>query len=162
MFSCCSSELEERATCFLCVQTPVQSESVLLGAHNTTSVFVRTLSHDGAPCPILCLEGATREQFPELVHDVPLTLLPPVRSVHSNSASPSNPYLFCGPVCATNYTSASISSYFIWTTGKGVHRSYCKHCNSNQQQFPISPPLSRSNGKALSRLLSSKRGKKNL
>ena len=65
----------------VCVVTAVASapsalvlESTVLGVRNATNVLVRTLSCDGSPCPILCLEGATREQFPNMVHDVTLNL----------------------------------------------------------------------------------------
>ena len=72
----------------VCVVTAVASapsalvfESVALGVRNATNVLVRALSQDGSPCPILCLEGATREQFPNMVHDVLLSSLPPLRSI---------------------------------------------------------------------------------
>ena len=71
-----------------CVVTAVASapsalvtESVVLGVRNATNVVVRTLSHKGAPCPILCLEGVTREQFPNMMQDVPLSSLPSIRGV---------------------------------------------------------------------------------
>ena len=65
------------ATMTVCVVTPAASpsslvmESVVLGVHNTTNVLVRTLSHNGAPCPILYLGEATQEQTSNMVRDVP-------------------------------------------------------------------------------------------
>ena len=65
------------ATMTVCVVTAVVSapsalvvESVVLGVRDATNVLVRALSHDGSRCPILCLEGATPERFPNVVHDV--------------------------------------------------------------------------------------------
>ena len=78
------------ATMTVCVVTAVASapsqlviESVVLGVRNTANLLVRTsaLSDDGAPCPILCLEGATPEQFPNMLHDVPLSSLPSILTI---------------------------------------------------------------------------------
>ena len=76
----------------VCVVTAVASapstlvvESVALGVHNATNVLVRALSHKVAPCPILCLEGATREQFPNMLHDVLLSSLPSMRSIGASA-----------------------------------------------------------------------------
>ena len=55
-------------------------ESVVLEIRNP-SVVVRALSHDGAACPILCLDGATPEQFPHMLDGVPLSSLPPIRCI---------------------------------------------------------------------------------
>ena len=59
----------------------VALESIVLGVRDVANVLVRVLSHNSAPCPILCLEGATSEQFPNMMHDVPLSSLPSIRSV---------------------------------------------------------------------------------
>ena len=56
-------------------------ESIVLGVRNTASVLVRVLSHKNAACPIVCLEGATPEQFPGTIQSVPLSSLPPIRSI---------------------------------------------------------------------------------
>ena len=76
----------------VCVVTAVVSapstlvvESVALGVRNATSVLINALSHDGSPCPILCLEGATREQFPNMLHDVLLSSLPSMRSIGASA-----------------------------------------------------------------------------
>ena len=76
----------------VCVVTAVASapstlvvESVALGVRNATNVLVRALSHKVAPCPILCLEGATREQFPNMLHDVLLSSLPSMRSIAASA-----------------------------------------------------------------------------
>ena len=58
-------------------------ESVVLGVRNATTVLVRALSIDGSPCPILCLEGATSEQLPNMVHDVLLSSLPSIGRVEN-------------------------------------------------------------------------------
>ena len=55
-------------------------ESVVLEVRNP-SVLVRALSHDGTACPILCLNGATSEQFPHMLDGVPLSSLPPIRCI---------------------------------------------------------------------------------
>ena len=55
-------------------------ESVVLEVRNP-GALVRALSHDGAACPILCLDGATPEHFPHLLDDVPLSSLPPIRCI---------------------------------------------------------------------------------
>ena len=60
----------------VCVVTAVASasstfvvESTVLGVRNATNILrVSALSHT---CPILCLEGATPEQFPNIVHSFP-------------------------------------------------------------------------------------------
>ena len=54
-------------------------ESVVLEVRNP-SVLVRALSHDAA-CPILCLDGVTPEQFPQMLDGVPLSSLPPIRCI---------------------------------------------------------------------------------
>ena len=78
----------------VCVVTAVASapsslvvESVALGFRNATNVRVPALSHKGALCSILCLEGATREQFPNMVHDVLLSSLASVRSIAASAFS---------------------------------------------------------------------------
>ena len=55
-------------------------ESVVLEVRNP-SVLVRALSHDGTASPILCLNGATSEQFPHMLDDVPLSSLPSIRCI---------------------------------------------------------------------------------
>ena len=56
-------------------------ESIVLGVRNTANVLVRVLSHDNTACPIVCLEGAAPEQFPRMIQSVPLSSLPPIRSI---------------------------------------------------------------------------------
>ena len=62
-------------------------ESVVLGIRDAMKVVVCNLSRDcpvyGTPCscPILCLEGAIREQFANEMHDVSLPSLPPLRTI---------------------------------------------------------------------------------
>ena len=80
------------ATMTMCIVTAVASapsvlvvESVVLGVHNATSVNLRALSHNGEPSPILCLEGATPVQFPNLVHDALLSSLPSLRTIWSGA-----------------------------------------------------------------------------
>ena len=80
-------------TMTVCVVTAAASdpsalviESVVLGVHNATNVFVRTLSHNGAPCSVLCLEAATREQISNIVYHVPLSpSLPSLRTIVANT-----------------------------------------------------------------------------
>ena len=67
-------------------------ESVVLGVRNATNVLVRALSHS-SPCPILCLEGATPVQFRDMVHDVLLSSLPPIRRVEEVALRPCSPSL---------------------------------------------------------------------
>ena len=55
-------------------------ESVVLEVRNP-SILVRALSHDGAACPIVCLDGVTPEQFPHTLDGVPLSSLPPIRCI---------------------------------------------------------------------------------
>ena len=76
----------------VCVVTAVASapsalvfESVSLGVRNAMSVLFNALSQDGSLCPILCLEGTTREQFPNMVHDVVLSSFPPMRSIGASA-----------------------------------------------------------------------------
>ena len=84
------------ATMTVCVVTAAASpsslvmESVVLGVHNTTNVLVRTLSHNGAPCPILCLEGATPDTVRALepcksLQSVCLANLPLLESIESHA-----------------------------------------------------------------------------
>ena len=87
-----------------CVVTAVASapstlvvESVALGVRNATSVLVRALSQDGSPCPMLCLEGATREQFPNMLNDVLLSSLPPLRSIGASAFNKSTSLRCCLP-----------------------------------------------------------------
>ena len=56
-------------------------ESIVLGVRNTARILVRVLSHKNTVCPIVCLEGATPEQFPHMAQSVPLSSLPPIRSI---------------------------------------------------------------------------------
>ena len=60
-------------------------ESIVLGVRNTASVLVRVLSHKNTACPIVCLEGATPEQFPHMAQSVPLSSLPPIRSIEGRA-----------------------------------------------------------------------------
>ena len=59
-------------------------ESVVLEVRKT-SVLVRALSRDGAACPMLCLQGATPEQFPHMLDGVPLSSLPPIRFIEPSA-----------------------------------------------------------------------------
>ena len=86
----------------VCVVTAVASapssfvlESVVLGVCNAAKVPVRALSHDGLPCPILCLEGATPEQFPNIVHDVLLSSLPSIHRVEMYALQQSSLRFVC-------------------------------------------------------------------
>ena len=63
--------------------SPLVIESVALGVRYNTNVLVRAVSHNDLPCPILCLEGAKPEQFPDMVHDVLLSSLPPIHRVET-------------------------------------------------------------------------------
>ena len=90
------------ATMTVCVVTTVAAapsalvvESISLGVQNATNILVHTLSYNGAPSPILCLEEAVARHFPQagttsrhrpqhlskVVHDVLLSSLPPIRSI---------------------------------------------------------------------------------
>ena len=67
-----------------CIVTAIAStplahtiESVVLGQLRNTNVLVPVLCHDGAPCPILCLEGTTSAQLLR----VPLSGLLSTRSI---------------------------------------------------------------------------------
>ena len=78
-------------TMTVCVLTAVASvssalvlESAVLYMRNATNVPVRSLSHDGSLCAILCLEGATPKQFLN-VHDVLLSSLPSIRKVEEGA-----------------------------------------------------------------------------
>ena len=59
-------------------------ESAVLEVRNP-SVLVHALSHDGAACPILCLDGATPEQFPHTLDGVSLSSLPPIRCIEPSA-----------------------------------------------------------------------------
>ena len=64
----------------MCILSAHALDSVVLEVRNP-SILVRALSHDGAACPILCLEGVTPEEFPQMLDGVPLSSLPPIRCI---------------------------------------------------------------------------------
>ena len=72
----------------MCVVAPVVSalpvafavESFVMGVRNP-NVLVSALSHDNAPCPIVCIDGATAEHFPHMLPNVPLSSLTSIRKI---------------------------------------------------------------------------------
>ena len=67
--------------CVVTANPPTHAvESIVLGVRDA-GFLGRVLEHINAACPILCLEGATPEQFPHMLDGTPLSSLQSIRGI---------------------------------------------------------------------------------